>query len=368
MKIVILSSFTPSLVNFRFALLTLLKEKKLDVYAFGPSADIATEKLLKSAGIKFSTYSLNPVGINIIHDVTSTYKLYKKLKALKPDIVLSYTAKPVIYGSIAAKLAGTPNIFSIMTGLGYAFTERSIKSALVRSIMCVLYWCSLPFNKRVFFQNTDDRNEFLRRRLVRDYKTALINGSGVDCEHYAPMPLPSAPTFLLIARLLANKGIYEYIEAAKSVKKVLPDAQFLLVGPLDPNPAAVSEATLKSWCDMGVITYLGEQKDVRVSISKASVYVLPSYREGTPRSVLEAMSMGRPIITTDAPGCRGTVIDGENGYLVPVKSTDELAQAMIKIGSSAALREQMGKRSLEIAREKYDVHKVNQVILNHIFD
>jgi len=202
--------------------------------------------------------------------------------------------------------------------------------------------------------------------------TVVVNGSGVDVSDYNVLPLPRdnngaiKPSFLLIARLLKDKGIIEYVAAAERVKQLYPEAEFHLVGGLDENPAAISELQLDEWIAQGDITYWGQIKDVRPAIEACSVYVLPSYREGTSRSVLEAMSMGRAIITTDAPGCRETVIAGENGYLISVKAVDELVEAMTQFIEQPALYEQMGQMSRRIALEKYDVKKVNDHMLSEM--
>jgi len=207
---------------------------------------------------------------------------------------------------------------------------------------------------------------FTQSRLVDGGKCGLVNGSGVDLAHYDLAPLPEAPVFLFIGRLLTDKGIVEYAEAARQVKARYPEARFLVAGWLDSNPTAISQQQLDGWINDGIIEFLGKLDDVRPAIGQCAVYVLPSYREGTPRTVLEAMSMGRPVITTDAPGCRETVIDGRNGFLVPVKAIDELAEAMIKLAGDSGLREIMGKESRLIAEDKYDVHKVNRSMLRQL--
>jgi glycosyltransferase involved in cell wall biosynthesis len=214
------------------------------------------------------------------------------------------------------------------------------------------------------FQNPDDRNLFVASGLVPStLPVTLINGSGVDLAAYSPCPLPDEPVFLLIARLLADKGLREYQRAARRLKARYPRARFLLAGDLDPNPLSISAEELAKWRADGAIEYLGRLEDVRPAYAAALVYVLPSYREGTPRTVLEAMAMGRPIVTTDAPGCRETVVDGVNGFLVPVRDDAALETALERFILDPSLADRMGRESLAIAREKYDVHKVNAVIM-----
>jgi glycosyltransferase involved in cell wall biosynthesis len=195
----------------------------------------------------------------------------------------------------------------------------------------------------------------------------VVNGSGVDVGSFAVAPLPAGPVrFLLIGRLLGDKGVREYAQAAQAVRQQYPNVQFTLVGMIDSNPNSIAQAELDAWVADGRLAFLGSMADVRPAIAASSVYVLPSYREGTPRTVLEAMAMGRPIITTDAPGCRETVVDGDNGFLVPVKSVEALVQAMVRFIQDPALAPRMGARSRQIAEAKYDVHQVNAVMLREM--
>ncbi|VVS94876.1 glycosyl transferase family 1 [Desulfoluna spongiiphila] len=305
-------------------------------------------------------------GLNPFADFEGLRVLMALFRECRPDIVLSYTIKPVIYGALTAKLAGVNKIYSMITGLGYVFSDGSIKSRVVGCIASILYKFSLACNERVFFQNPDDRDFFGERGLLTSLnKAVLINGSGVDVGYFAQAPFPVNPSFLLIARLLRDKGIYEYVQAARILKERCPEISFRLVGWVDTeNPGSIIHDELQSWVGEGVIEYLGRMEDVRPALSGCSVYVLPSYREGTPRTVLEAMSMGRPVITTDTPGCRETVVEGDNGFLVPVRDAASLARAMERFIRQPELIEGMGRRSREIAKEKYCVNKVN----NRIFE
>jgi len=252
----------------------------------------------------------------------------------------------------------------MITGLGFAFSSTGIKSAVTGIIAKRMYGIALSFNKNVFFQNPDDMHLFKVNGILKNsQKSTIINGSGVDLELFQPVPTPASLSFLLIARLIREKGIYEYAEAAKIVKKRFPHVNFRLVGFLDKNPSSISEKELESWIESNAIEYLGRLQDIRPAIANSSVYVLPSYREGTPRSVLEAMAMGRSIITTDAPGCRETVQHGQNGFLVPVKDVDALVNSMTHFIECPNDVVRMGHISRQIAVEKYDVRKVNAVIL-----
>jgi glycosyltransferase involved in cell wall biosynthesis len=216
----------------------------------------------------------------------------------------------------------------------------------------------------VIFQNPDNRQVFVERGIVELPRTLIVHGSGVNVEHFSPAPLSQGePVFLLIARLLGDKGIREYVRAAALLKEKYPAVVLQLVGPDDPSPDGIPLDEVKKWHEAGVIQYLGSTKDVRPYLAQCHVYVLPSYHEGTPRSVLEAMAMGRPVVTTDAPGCRETVQPGENGYLVPTRDAEALARAMERFILEPGLIGEMGSRSRRIAEQKYDVHKVNAVIL-----
>lgn len=365
-KIVVLASFAPSLISFRGEMLRKMVNMGHKVIACSPppvGSDILP--FLDSIGVEFQQVDLERTGMNPLKDMVNLISLTITMRKIRPDIFLGYTIKPVIFGSLAARFAGVPNIYSMVTGLGNTFSRNSLKGKSVAALARFLYKCALKFNNKVLFQNPDDQSFFIKNRLVnKKTGTVLINGSGVDIDYYSPAPLPGQISFLMVARLVLEKGVREYVEAARRLKERHPDVRFCLVGMLDDNPHGVTQDELNSWVASGNIDYLGEMSDVRPAYSDASVFVLPSfYGEGTPRTVLEAMSMGRPIITTDAPGCRETVIPGKNGYLVPVKDVDGLVTAMKKMILKPDIIPEMGRASREIAEKKYDVHKVNAIIV-----
>lgn len=256
-----------------------------------------------------------------------------------------------------------PRRFALITGLGYAFTagRKGFSVWLVRH----LYAFGLSGVTKVFFQNPDDQSVFRDLGLVRATTPSfVVNGSGVDLEEFRTAPILDGPaTFLMIGRLLGDKGVREYANAARRVRSRHPEARFLLAGWIDENPDAISNEELEQWIEEGCVEFLGKLDDVRPAIAVSTVYVLPSYREGTPRTVLEAMAMGRPVITTDAPGCRQTVRDGENGFLVPVGSVDALVSAMESFIAKPPLAHSMGRASRQRAELVFDVHKVNRAIL-----
>jgi glycosyltransferase involved in cell wall biosynthesis len=390
LKIVLISNYASSLINFRGDLMSEFVKAGHEVIACAPGESIDTADKLKSKGVSYKAILLDRTGINPIKDLFSFLELATLFRRIRPDIVFNYTIKPVIYGSLAARLAGVSNTFSMITGLGYVFTGASLRQRIIRALVCRLYRRALSNNRAIFFLNADDLTLFVRSGLVSySQKTLLINGEGIDINYYTYPSLPNAdqggqtikcsetdlmnfphvsmaskqPRFLLIARLIKDKGIFEYVDAARVLKKRHPQAVFRLLGPFDRNPSAIRESEIKGWQEEGIIEYLGEAEDVRPFIADANVYVLPSYREGLPRTVLEAMAMGRPIVTTDAPGCRETVRDGDNGFLVPVRDVDSLALAMERFILHPELIAKMGSRSREIAEGKYDVRKVNAVIM-----
>ncbi|GJL78482.1 MAG: glycosyl transferase [Nitrospinaceae bacterium] len=317
-------------------------------------------------GVSFITFPLARNGMNPVKDLYAIAFLVKTLRKIKPEYVFSASMKPVIYGSLAARLAGVPKVFSLISGSGYAFMKTSLKNWLITIVVTSLYRLSLPKNRTVFFQNPDDLSQFVDLKLARKEQAVLVNGSGVDLEYYRPAPLPeNGPAFLLICRLIRDKGVVDYVDAARILKKRYPHATFNLLGPFDSNnTSALTKAQIEQWHQEDLIRYCGETEDVRPFISASCVYVLPSYyREGTPRSALEAMAMGRPIITTDAPGCRETVIEGKNGFLVPIKDPQALAEAMERFIVNPDLIQEMGESSRDYAVEKFDAHKVNAKIM-----
>lgn len=366
MRVLVLASFAPSLINFRGQLIADMVQAGHEVVASAPGSDDAVAAQLAARGARYQPAPIQRTGLNPLFDVWSIARLTGLLRELRPEVLFSYTHKPVIYGSLAARLARVPQVFAMITGLGYAFTEgRQLGRCVLREVTTRLYRTSLRSAAGVFFQNPDDLAEFRRLAIVSDrHRLIRVNGSGVDVDRFAYAPPASGPpTFLLIARLLRDKGIGEYVEAARLLRARHPQARFRLLGAADTNPAAIAPAEIERWHAEGVIDYLGEAPDVRPFLHDSTVYVLPSYREGTPRTVLEAMACGRAVITTDAPGCRETVTPGDNGFLVPVGDAPALAEAMERFILEPELARSMGLRSRALAEEKYDVRRVNAVML-----
>ena len=367
-RILIVASFAPSLRNFRGALIEALLKHGLELDVAAPDllSDEHVRTWLEERGVVCHDAPLTRSGLNPFADIATLLQLVGLMRRIQPDVFLGYTIKPVIWGLIAGRIAKVPKRVALITGLGYAFTGNAggIRG-VVRRVARGLYLSTLKRASLVFFQNPDDRDEFKRLGLLRpDVPVHVVAGSGVDTTHFTVKPFPSGPIrFLLIARLLGDKGIREYVEAARKVRATGADAEFHLVGGTDPSPDGISENEVSHWHKNGDIIWHGQLSDVRSAIAQSHVYVLPSYREGTPRTVLEAMSMGRPIITTDAPGCRETVIPDVNGMLVPVKNSQALADAMLQFMEHPDLITRMGIESRKMAEQKYDVHKVNAAMI-----
>jgi glycosyltransferase involved in cell wall biosynthesis len=369
-KILIIGGAPKSLIKFRGKLLESLIKNDYDVVACASGDCKTTVKQLTELGVGYIPASINRTSLNPFHDLFLLFQFISIIRRVKPDLILTYTIKPSIYGLIAARINFIKRRYAIITGLGYAFTSRDhFLKKILGFIVSNLYSLSLTKASTVFFQNNDDLDLFRQMNIINHKtKTIRLMGSGVDIEHYQFSKITSeAFNFLLIARLLRDKGIYEYVEAARIVKKNKSnlDINFLLIGSYDSNPSSIKPKIIEDWVSKKYITYIGEVNDVRPYIEKCSVFVLPSYREGLPRSTLEAMSIGRAIITTNVPGCRDTVLNNINGLLVPVKNSEELAVAMLSIINNN-LKNEMGIQSRKIVEEKFDVDKVNKVILKEM--
>ncbi|MDH5570474.1 MAG: glycosyltransferase family 4 protein [Gammaproteobacteria bacterium] len=363
-RVIILGGVSESLINFRKNLLQKLVADGHHVIACAPNATPEVTNKLAEMGVIYQDIHLHRTGLNPFKDLKTLVELIQIFKKNSPDLFLGYTIKPVIYGSIAARIAGIPKIFSMIEGLGYAFTGTGLKRRFFGYIAKALYRSALKHNTKVFFLNPDDMNLFQQQKLVSSpEQQVLLNGIGIDLDEFTPAPVPDRLSFLLIARLVKDKGVFEYVAAAKIIKKSYPGVSFKLVGFFDKNPSSVTKQDLDSWVASGAIEYLGYLRDVHQAIAGCSVYILPSYREGLPRTVLEAMAMARPIITTDAPGCRETVTQGINGLLVPVGDVNALVEAIEHFLQHPEDIERMGQESRRLTVEKYDVHEVNAVIL-----
>jgi glycosyltransferase involved in cell wall biosynthesis len=370
-RIAVIGNQAFSLLNFRGLLIAEMVKRRHEVFALAPDYDEETRAAVRNLGAEPVDFSLSRTGMNPVRDAADTLRLAFLLRRLKPYTTLAYVPKLVIYGILAAWLARVPRRFALITGLGYAFTpsssSESLKRQLLREIVLQLYRAALRHADKVIFQNDDDRAVLINAKAIDDSKSVRVCGTGVDLNQWQPAsPVLKPVTFLLAARLLREKGIVEYARAAKLIKQKYPETRFILLGRLDTNPGALSHNQVEAWVASGLLEWPGQVPDVRPWLAKTSVYVLPSYREGVPRSTQEAMAMARPVITTDAPGCRDTVIEDKNGFLVPVLDANALAAAMERFIIQPDLIDKMGQASRNIAEERFDARKINQTILHEM--
>lgn len=369
-SILVVASYAESLLNFRGALLEALLRQGFSVHVAAPNLPINSDERLRleAKGMIVHEYFLQRTGLNVLADLRTLISLVKLIRSIRPMYFLAYTIKPVIYGLVAAAMSGVRYRFALITGLGYSFAETGEGGLgrLLRFLVCQMYGISLRRATSIFFQNPDDEKLFREREIVAsDSHTCVLNGSGIDLDRFRFVaPCASEDfSFLLIARLLGAKGIREYVNAARSVLRSYPYARFYIVGWYDEGPDAIHVDEVERWVSEGVVQFLGRLDDVKPALESCSVYVLPSYREGTPRTVLEAMAIGRAIITTNTPGCRETVVDGENGYLVIPRDSQSLAEAMLKCLANPDCVAEMGVKSRGFVERKYNVHHVNDVML-----
>lgn len=363
-KIFFIGSYADSLINFRLQFMLEFVTRGYQVVALAPF-DQKIAKQLNLLNIDFIPINIQRNGINPINDIKLFLDLKKIFSYEKPDVVFSYTIKPVVYASLAARSAKIKKSFSLMTGTGYVFSNQTLKSKLIGFIAKSLLKAALNTNTKVFFQNSDNLSFFIKNKLIGlDKSVIVVNGSGVDCNKFSPSPYPHELSFLMIGRLLSYKGVREYVQASRLLRKKYPYVHFRLVGWLDTNPESIKQEELDYWIKNGDIDYLGKLSDVRGSIENSSVYVLPSWNEGMPRTVLEAMAMARPIITTDTPGCKETVIPHHNGFLIPGRNVEALYEAMEYFILHPNKIKVMGEASRKIAVDKFDVHKINKDMLS----
>ncbi|WP_404459571.1 glycosyltransferase family 4 protein [Oceanobacillus kapialis] len=359
----VISPKNKTLFNFRGDLIKRFISEGHEVVATGPDREFINDVL--SLGVKFIEIPFTKDNTSILGDIKYFKRLKNAITEQKPDLVFSYTIKPVIYGSLAARKAGVKRIYSMVTGLGRVYASRSKKAKVLRMITGLLYKKAFKKSNKVIFQNSDDLKQFVKLGYVNEKKAVRIDGSGVNMSKFSASKLPNQPIFLMVARIIKEKGVFEFAEAARKVKKDFPEARFILLGGFDRSIGAIKPEEIEPYIQDGSIEFPGETKDVIPFFKESSVFVLPTYyREGLPRTILEAMAMGRPVITTDWPGCRDAVIDGFNGYLIKPKDSKILAEKMKKLLVNFELTEEMSNNSFSLCKEKYDVNIVNSKMLN----
>ena len=362
MKFLLISPKNRTVWNFRGDLVKSIIAAGYEVIVTGP--DQTDVDMIEALGARFIEIPVNKTGTSVVGDLKYCKRLISLMKTEKPDVTLGYTIKPVVYGAIAAKLAGVKRSFGMVTGGGYTFTAKSLKARVLGFIVRILYRVGFTCLKGIIFQNEDDLTEFTQKHLARKSKCSVVNGSGVNMEKFAPQPYPEKIRFFMLSRLLKSKGVSEYLRAAEMVKKEHSEVEFGILGKYETAMQdAIPAEDVEKYIRSGIVERYEETNNVLPYYAACSVYVLPSYREGTPRTVLEAMSCARPIITTDANGCRDTVKDGETGFLVPIENAPAIADAMRKFIDNPSLIPQLGAASRAYCAEKFDVNKVNADML-----
>jgi glycosyltransferase involved in cell wall biosynthesis len=368
MRILLLTSYSKSIISFRGDLIAKLLREGYSVTVAAPEIDTDIRDALTQMGAHVIQVDLEKAKMNPFRDVSYVLNVIRLIKATRADLVLTYMAKPNIYGSIAAMVMKTKSIATI-NGLGYAFGEQGNASLFAkagRKLIRLMYRYATNGNWCTFFQNKDDLRDFIEAGCLRDHKrTRIVDGSGVNLDLFPPAKLPRESVFLMMARLSISKGVREYVEAASLTKKSFPAARFLIAGFVDDVPGAIDREEMRTWEQKGV-EYIGYIDNPRQALEDCQVFVLPSHREGTPRATLEAMAIGRPIITSDTAGCRETVIEGENGFLVPVGDVLGLHQKMCWMINNVEQLEEMGKNSRRYAEKRFNVNSVNAKYVEEI--
>lgn len=362
-RIAVVGSYT--IVTFRGWLIEDMVSRGHAVFACAPELSEADRARLAKAGASYQRIGLARTGLNPFQDIKHITDLAALFRRLKVDVVLAHTTKAMIIGCLAAHLARVPKIFAIVEGLGYAFTpgpER--KRRLVRAILGPAMKAALAVCDGVFVLNSDDRAYLIGLGILSPRQTVMqIAGTGLDLDHYAYVPTaPGPPRFLLIARMIRDKGIFEYVEAARIVKAKHPEARFRLLGPIDDHPGTITREQIAGWERDGLVEYLGVTDDVRPYLADCTAYVLPSYREGMPRTILEAMAVGRPVVATDVPGCRDAVGPGITGFLVAPRDVQALARAMARLIEDPRAGLALACNARQWAEKRFAVSAVNDAI------
>jgi glycosyltransferase involved in cell wall biosynthesis len=366
-RILFLGADAEYMFKFRANLMRAAQARGLDVHvAAAPLYEFDVAKFA-AIGVTFTPWNVAKAGINPLRDAGSLLQLRAILARLRPDILFAHTIKPVIYGGLLAAMAGVPRRVAMIPGLGHTFMPpKSLANQFSGAVARLGYRAALARDHMIIFHNPDDMADMRRAGvLAPDAPAARVYGSGVDMAHFAAAPFPAGPPrFLMLARLLREKGVFEFVEAARIVRKALPQARFALVGAPDANPSAARPAEIAAWREEGIVDIPGPTRDPRPDFAACHVFVLPSWREGTPRTNLEAMATGRAIITTDVPGCRETVRHGVNGLLVPAQDPAALAAAMISLGGDLDRAQAMGAAGLAWCRETFELGAVTRATID----
>lgn len=369
MKIIIIGAFPESLLKFRGNLIRELSASGKDVIAVSGKTNKDVRDQIKNLNAQHEEIFISRTSLNPFHDIATFISIINLFIKEKPKIVISYTSKPIIWSGIAKIFFPDIRLISLVTGLGFFFEGKNIFRKIIRSIMKTLYKISLKQSEKVIFQNNENKKVFIQSNIVNEDKCFIINGSGVDINYYnyvKPRNSFSSINFLMIARLLKDKGVVEFLKAAEMTHNSFKEASFTIVGGEDSSPNRVNKKVLEKYKKLKFIKFEGHVKEVKKYLIDSDVFVLPSYHEGMSRSLQEAMAIGRPLITTNIPGCKETVKDKLNGFLVEKKSYKQLADKMMWFCQNKHVVEQMGKKSRELCEKNFDVRKINKQLIKLI--
>lgn len=371
-RIVVFGNSASSMINFRGPLIKHLVLNGVDVFALAPGYDAATKAVVNDLGATPVDLIMSRSGKNPFDEVRLCLQLFNILRRIRPDALLSYFIKPAIYGSIVGWMAKTPMRIALIEGLGYSFQKSAREGQqrkLLRSLVTLMFRFALAKASKIVVLNEDDRQQFMKMNVGVAGEIENIGGIGVDLDEFAYQPPALGPlTFLCAARLIREKGIVDFADAARIVKLARPDIQFVVLGGVDNNPGSLEAETIEQWVKEGILAWPGSVADVRPWLAACSVFVLPSfYREGVPRSIQEAMAIGRAIITTDNVGCRDTVEPEVNGLIVTPQQPQELAEAILELAKDVKRIAAMGEESRALAEARYDAERFNSRIAELAF-
>lgn len=362
-KMMVIAPKAKSIINFRGDLIKEIIKRGYEVIVVCP--EHGQEENLKKIGVKkVIVIKMNKTSINVFSNIQYYKELKKTIELERPDKIFAYTIKPVIFGCIAAKKCKVEDIYPMLPGIGMVYLKNDMKTKIIRIICGIAYKKALKNAKKVIFQNSDDKAEFLKRKYLKEEKCEVVDGSGVNLERFSRNPLPKENIFVMVSRILKEKGVIEYCKAAKIVKSKYPNAEFLYLGAEDNTHNSLKLKDIEEYTNDNIVKYCGTTDDVPSFLKKVTVSVLPSYyREGIPRTLLEALAMGRPIITTNSVGCKETVKDGKNGFLVPIKDVNALAEKMTYMIEHRVELERMSDESYKYCKERFDVNIINKRML-----
>lgn len=354
MKVLIVATAGESLYKFRGNLIREWIRRGCEVVCISIEPYEEMAPIVKKMGAQYYQVSGNRTGTSVLDGIKMIKRYRDAFKMIKPDICFLYMSKPVAFGGIAAIQCGIKRVIVYQTGLEIAFYSKGVKNLIIRNILKLLYKYVHSHCETVFFMNHEDEKKMISWNLVKPEQVCYVDGSGINMSYFKRQALPEEPVVLMVARLVWSKGIREYLEAARIVKSKCPDVRFLLVGGVDENSEALTMNEVKKLRQTGIVEYLGYHDDVRPFLKECSIFVLPSYHEGKGTAILEAQAVGRPIITTTAPGCCETVIDGYNGFLIPSKNSSALAEKILYLAHNPSIREKMAKNAYCHCKKTFD--------------